>query len=76
MSNQKSSYIWHASINILFIMTNKQKQSQRMHHKFWKRALQTRQSESRRWLNNDKLHKLQQYLFEDDCKRRWFIARK
>ncbi len=55
---------------------NEIKQSQRTHHKFWKRALQTRQSESRRRLNDDESHESQQCWFEDDCERRWFVARK
>ena len=53
-----------------------EEQSQRTHYKFWKRALQTRQSESRRWLNDDELHELQQCWFKDDCKQHQFIARK
>ncbi len=54
----------------------RKKQSQRMHHKFWKRALQTKQSEFRWWLNDDELYESQQCWFKDDCKQHWFIARK
>ncbi len=61
---------WFYNISI------QKKQSQRMHHKFWKRALQTRQSESKRWWNNDELHKLQQCWFKDNCKWRWLVTRK
>ncbi len=47
-----------------------------MHNKSWKRALHARQSESKEWLNDDELHKLQQCKFKDDCKQRWHVARK
>ncbi len=47
-----------------------------MHNKFWKRVLHARQSEFKEWSNDNKLHKLQQCKFKDDCKQCWHVIRK
>ena len=52
------------------------KQLQRTQSKFLKRAIQLRQNESKRWINNDELHELQQCWFKDDCKWYWLIMKK
>ena len=52
------------------------KQSQRAQSKFLKRVIQSRQNESRRWINDDELHELQQCWFKDDCKQHWLVMKK